>query len=111
MLFPAVKQAVSQRLVDDAISVRDAAVKLVGTFVVKSPEIANAFHSPLLKCLTDEGVSVKKRAVRKNCVVNCSCLSCAQMKESLSLCIFRSKHSESLFCPIRCTKAGHLHVP
>ena len=64
MLHPAVKKAVSQRLVDDAKSVREASVALVGTFVVKSPEIANAFHSSLLKCLTDDGVSVKKRTVK-----------------------------------------------
>lgn len=64
MLHSAVKKAVSDRFVDDAKSVREASVALVGNFVVQSPEIANAFHSSLLRCLTDEGVSVKKRAVK-----------------------------------------------
>lgn len=64
MVHPAVQKAVSLRFADDAKSVRDAAVALVGSFVVNSPEIANAFHSSLIKCLMDEGVSVKKRAVK-----------------------------------------------
>lgn len=64
MLHQSVKTAVAHRFADDAKSVREAAVALVGTFVVRSPEIANAFHSSLLKCLSDEGVSVKKRAVK-----------------------------------------------
>ena len=64
MLQPSVKKAVSQRFADDAKSVREAAVSLVGTFVVQTPEVASAFHSSLLRCLTDEGVSVKKRTVR-----------------------------------------------
>lgn len=64
MLHPAVKKSVSQRFGDDAKSVREAAVTLVGTFVVQTPEVANAFHSSLVRCLTDDGVSVKKRTIR-----------------------------------------------
>jgi cohesin loading factor subunit SCC2 len=64
MLQPAVTKAVSQRFRDDAKSVREAAVALVGSFVLQTPEVANTFHSSLLPCLTDAGVSVKKRAVR-----------------------------------------------
>jgi cohesin loading factor subunit SCC2 len=64
MLHPAVKKSVSQRFGDDAKSVREAAVALVGTFVVHTPEVANAFHTSLSRCLTDDGVSVKKRAIR-----------------------------------------------
>ena len=32
--------------------------------MVKSPQLASAFHSSLLPCLTDPGVSVRKRAVQ-----------------------------------------------
>ena len=43
---------------------RDAAVSLVGSYAVQSPALANAFHAPLLACLADPGVSVRKRAVK-----------------------------------------------
>jgi cohesin loading factor subunit SCC2 len=64
MLLPIVTKAVSRRLTDDSISVREATVSLVGAYVVQFPAVANAFHSSLLDCLVDVGVSVRKRAVR-----------------------------------------------
>jgi cohesin loading factor subunit SCC2 len=64
MLLPIVTKAVSKRLVDDSISVREAVVSLVGTYVAQSPAVANSFHASLLPCLSDSGVSVRKRAVR-----------------------------------------------
>jgi cohesin loading factor subunit SCC2 len=64
MLLPIVTKAVSRRLSDDTISVREAALSLVGSYVVQSPRVANTFHSSLIACLTDIGVSVRKRAVR-----------------------------------------------
>lgn len=64
MLLPIVTKAVSRRLSDETISVREAAVSLVGSYVVQSPRVANTFHSSLMACLTDVGVSVRKRAVR-----------------------------------------------
>jgi cohesin loading factor subunit SCC2 len=64
MLLPVVTKAVSRRLSDDTISVREAALSLVGSYVVQSPRVANTFHSSLVACLTDVGVSVRKRAVR-----------------------------------------------
>lgn len=64
MLHPALKNAVSARFADEAKSVREAVVGLVGSFVVCRPELANAFHSSFLARLLDEGVSVKKRTVK-----------------------------------------------
>lgn len=64
MLHPAFKNAVSARFADEAKSVREAVVGLVGSFVVSCPELANAFHSSFLPRLQDEGVSVKKRTVK-----------------------------------------------
>jgi len=55
---------VSLRLTDESISVRDAAVSLVGAYVVRSPAVATCFQASLLGCLKDVGVSVRKRAVR-----------------------------------------------
>jgi cohesin loading factor subunit SCC2 len=64
MLLPKVMKAVSERLSDESISVREAVVSLVGNYVVASPRIANAFHIHLIPRLLDPGVSVRKRTVR-----------------------------------------------
>lgn len=64
MLLQKVMNAVSQRFSDESISVREAVVSLVGSYVVASPALANAFHKYLLPRLQDEGVSVRKRTVK-----------------------------------------------
>jgi cohesin loading factor subunit SCC2 len=57
-------RAVSQRLSDDQISVREAALSLVGAYVAKSPDVAKSFEPALLLRLSDVGVSVRKRCVK-----------------------------------------------
>jgi cohesin loading factor subunit SCC2 len=64
MLLPVVRKSVSKRLSDDSISVREAAVSLVGNYVVKSPRAIDSYQSALIPCLSDPGVSVRKRAVK-----------------------------------------------
>ena len=64
MLYSIIKEAVIQRFSDEAISVREAAVSLVGTYVVHTPANANKFHSAFLTGLNDSGVSVRKRTVK-----------------------------------------------
>lgn len=64
MLLPKVMNAVSLRLSDESTSVREAVVSLVGSYVVSSPVLANAFHSHLIPRLLDQGVSVRKRTVK-----------------------------------------------
>jgi cohesin loading factor subunit SCC2 len=56
MLMPAITKAVSRRLTDDTISVREAAVSLVGSYVVQFPAVTKAFHASLLHCLSGVGV-------------------------------------------------------
>jgi cohesin loading factor subunit SCC2 len=64
MLLDKMMSAVSQRLADESISVREAVVSLVGSYVVQSPPLANAFHQHLIPRLLDPGVSVRKRTVK-----------------------------------------------
>lgn len=64
MLLPVITKAVSRRLSDESISVREAAVSLVGSYAVKEPKAIQSYHSALLPCLSDQGVSVRKRAVK-----------------------------------------------
>jgi cohesin loading factor subunit SCC2 len=53
-----VREAATKRFSDEAISVREAAVSLVGFYVLQTPEAAKAFHIPLLLRLNDDGISV-----------------------------------------------------
>lgn len=64
MTLPIIAKAVSKRLTDESISVREASVSLVGSYVVQYPAVANSFQPSLLACLGDAGVSVRKRAIR-----------------------------------------------
>jgi len=64
MIYPFVRKAVTNRFSDDAISVREAAVSLVGLYVVHSPAVANAFHQAFMVGLQDDGVSVRKRTIK-----------------------------------------------
>ena len=63
MTIPFVRNAVTRRFSDESISVRDAVVSLVGSYVVNTPDVANAFHPALIHSLSDFGVSVRKRTV------------------------------------------------
>lgn len=55
---PKVRDAVAMRFQDAAISVREAAVTLVGIYVLQVPSLANVFHRPLTLRLSDSGISV-----------------------------------------------------
>lgn len=61
MSQPSVRKEVSRCFHDEAISVREAAVSLVGDYVLQSPHLATAFHAPLLERMVDKGISVRKR--------------------------------------------------
>jgi len=64
MLQISLRQAVARRFSDEAISVREAAVSLVGCYVLQDPKVASAFHSSLIARLSDVGISVKRRVIR-----------------------------------------------
>jgi cohesin loading factor subunit SCC2 len=64
MIYPFVRNSVTKRFSDEAISVREAAVSLVGLYVVHSPVVANAFHPAFMVGLQDPGVSVRKRTIK-----------------------------------------------
>ena len=57
-----IRDAVSRRFQDDAISVREAVVTLVGVYVLQVPALAKLFHSVLLDRLNDNGISVVRKS-------------------------------------------------
>lgn len=58
------KMGVSQKLLDTAISVREAAVDLVGKYVLSSPTLIDQYYEMLSKRILDTGVSVRKRVIK-----------------------------------------------
>ena len=63
MTNPFMRNAVTRRFSDESISVRDAVVSLVGSYVLNTPAVADAFHPALINGLADSGLSVRKRTV------------------------------------------------
>ncbi|XP_022651333.1 nipped-B-like protein A [Varroa destructor] len=61
---PNVKFAVHSRLLDSATSVREAAVDLLGKFLLQSPELIDVYYDMLTQRILDTGVSVRKRVIK-----------------------------------------------
>ena len=59
-----IEKAVKSRLMDMAISVREASVDLLGRFVVQQPELSNQYSSIILARIKDKGPSVRRRVIR-----------------------------------------------
>lgn len=55
---------VSQKFLDTSISVREAAVDLVGKYVLNSPDLIIQYYDMLSKRILDTGVSVRKRVIK-----------------------------------------------
>lgn len=55
---------VSQKFLDTSISVREAAVDLVGKYILNSQELINQYYDMLSKRILDTGVSVRKRVIK-----------------------------------------------
>ena len=49
---------------DTATSVREAAVDLIGRFILTRPEVANQYYKMLTERILDTGVSVRKRVIK-----------------------------------------------
>lgn len=58
------KIGVSQKFLDASISVREAAVDLVGKYVLSSSELIDQYYDMLSKRILDTGVSVRKRVIK-----------------------------------------------
>jgi len=59
-----IRDAVANRFNDEAISVREAVISLVGVYIVQVSDLAKTLHFALLDRLFDVGISVRKRAIR-----------------------------------------------
>lgn len=59
-----VQKSLSERLIDSSSQVRDAAVDIVGKYIVIKPEFAKDFYMIICDRSSDTGVAVRKRVVR-----------------------------------------------
>ena len=56
--------SVHGRLLDPSTNVREAAVDLIGNFMLKCPELINQYYSMIIDRILDTGVSVRKRVIK-----------------------------------------------
>uniref|UniRef100_A0A182K7J1 Nipped-B protein n=1 Tax=Anopheles christyi TaxID=43041 RepID=A0A182K7J1_9DIPT len=58
------QMGVQQKLLDTAISVREAAVDLVGKYILSDPELIDQYYEMISQRILDTGVSVRKRVIK-----------------------------------------------
>ncbi|XP_043932364.1 nipped-B-like protein [Protopterus annectens] len=58
------QRGVHGRLMDNSTSVREAAVELLGRFVLCRPELAEQYYEMLIERILDTGISVRKRVIK-----------------------------------------------
>lgn len=61
---PNVRLAVEKRLMDSSPAVRDAALDMLGRYVVYNPELAVQYLPNIAERITDSGLSVRKRVIK-----------------------------------------------
>ncbi|KAI8475824.1 MAG: hypothetical protein J3K34DRAFT_517001 [Monoraphidium minutum] len=71
--MPEVQRGVATALQDDSVSVREAAVELLARHITADPGLAEDYFDVLAEASTDNGVSVRKRAVKAlwECCARC----------------------------------------
>ncbi|KAK9272285.1 hypothetical protein L1049_002656 [Liquidambar formosana] len=79
-----VQLAVEGRFCDSAISVREAALELVGRHIASHPEVGLQYFEKVAERIKDTGVSVRKRAIK---IIRDMCTSNVNFSEFTSACI------------------------
>eukprot|EP01018_Ginkgo_biloba_P004991 Gb_41687 [translate_table: standard] len=78
-----VKSAVEGRFLDSAISVREAAMELVGRHIVSRPDVAVKYFKKIAERIMDTGVSVRKRVIK---IIRDICISKCEFAKSTDAC-------------------------
>ncbi|GAB2216709.1 hypothetical protein Droror1_Dr00024486 [Drosera rotundifolia] len=79
-----VQTAVEGRFCDSAISVREAALELVGRYIASHPDVGLKYFEKVAERVKDTGVSVRKRAIR---IIREMCISNVNFPEFPRACI------------------------
>ncbi|KAL5482593.1 SCC2 [Sanghuangporus weigelae] len=59
-----VRRAIESHLLDSSPQVRDAAVELIGKYIVDSPVVAGDYYQKIAERIADTGLGVRKRVIR-----------------------------------------------
>ncbi|KAI6129687.1 hypothetical protein EDD16DRAFT_1689919 [Pisolithus croceorrhizus] len=59
-----VRRAIESHLLDSSAAVRDAAVELIGRYMIESPEVAGDYYSKIADRIADTGLGVRKRVIK-----------------------------------------------
>nr|XP_019013987.1 uncharacterized protein I206_00064 [Kwoniella pini CBS 10737]OCF52768.1 hypothetical protein I206_00064 [Kwoniella pini CBS 10737] len=62
--LPQIRQALEDRLSDHSPAVRDAAVELVGKYIVQKPKLAAEYYPHIAQRAMDTGLGVRKRVIK-----------------------------------------------
>ncbi|XP_050226954.1 sister chromatid cohesion protein SCC2 isoform X2 [Mercurialis annua] len=79
-----VQLAVEGRFCDSAISVREAALELVGRHIASHPDVGLQYFEKVAERMKDTGVSVRKRAIK---IIRDMCTSNANFAQFTTACI------------------------
>lgn len=61
---PGVRRGIESHLLDSSPAVRDAAVELIGKYMVDRPEVAGDYYQKIAERIADTGLSVRKRVIK-----------------------------------------------
>ncbi|KAG6888734.1 hypothetical protein C0995_006386 [Termitomyces sp. Mi166 len=61
---PNVRRAIESHLLDSSSAVRDAAVELIGKYMIDSPEVAGDYFQKIADRIADTGLGVRKRVIK-----------------------------------------------
>ncbi|EJD50599.1 hypothetical protein AURDEDRAFT_182486 [Auricularia subglabra TFB-10046 SS5] len=59
-----VRAAIESHLLDNSPAVRDAAVELIGKYIIQSPEVAADYYPRIADRIADTGLGVRKRVIK-----------------------------------------------
>ncbi|XP_066259899.1 nipped-B-like protein [Euwallacea similis] len=78
------QMGVNQSILDQSTSVREAAVDLIGKFVLRRPELIHKYYEILSPRILDTGVSVRKRVIK---ILKDICVECPEFPKIPEICV------------------------
>eukprot|EP00066_Takifugu_rubripes_P024592 XP_011613858.1 PREDICTED: nipped-B-like protein isoform X2 [Takifugu rubripes] len=78
------QRGVHGRLMDNSTSVREAAVELLGRFVLSRPQLTEQYYDMLIERILDTGISVRKRVIK---ILRDICLEQPAFSKITEMCV------------------------
>ncbi|XP_051552283.1 nipped-B-like protein A [Myxocyprinus asiaticus] len=78
------QRGVHGRLMDNSTSVREAAVELLGRFVLSRPQLTEQYYDMLIERILDTGISVRKRVIK---ILRDICLGQPNFSKITEMCV------------------------